>query len=386
MSRGGASLPGRGSRPRRVGEIVVEPALPEDEPEIRRLLRDNPMDGEIRVSLEREPDALLATRVEGEPHHTIVARDLTSGAVVGMGSRSVWNAFVNGEPRRLGYLSQLRVDAAHRGRKRLLAAGYDLLHSLRSPGETPFDVTSIIADNAVARRLLGAGLPGLPTYREIGPFSTLVLPAGRTRRAPDGVRIERGTRERMADVAACIERNRRRYQLAPFFSLDDLLSPERSRGLSPEDFFVAIADGRVAGCLALWDQSAFKQVVVRGYGPRLARWRPWINRLSPLLGTPRLPDPGHILPHAYLSHVAVEEDDPRLFQALAEAAHSEARVRGYAYVVIGLAGPHPWVPWLRRRFRPREYRSVLYAVHWEDGREAAEALDGRLPHVEAALL
>lgn len=386
MTRGGTSFPGRGPRPRRVGEIVVEPALPEDEPEIRRLLRDNPMEGEIRVSLEREPDAFLAARVEGEPHHTIVARDLTSGAVVGMGSRSVWNAFVNGEPRRLGYLSQLRVDAAHRGKKRLLAAGYDLLRSSRSPGETPFDVTSIIADNTVARRLLGAGLPGLPAYREIGPFSTLVLPAGRTRRAPGGIRIERGTRERMPEIAACLERNRRRYQLAPFFSTNDLLSPERSRGLAPEDFFLALADGRVAGCLALWDQSGFKQVVVRGYGPRLARWRPWINRLSPLLGTPRLPDPGQILPHAWLSHLAVDGDDSRLFEALAQAAHAEARLRGYAYVVIGLAAAHPWIPWLRRRFHPREYRSVLYAVCFEDGRGAVEALDGRLPHVEAALL
>jgi hypothetical protein len=384
MSRG-EPFPGRGSRPRRVGDLVVEPALPDDEPEIRRLLRDNPMDGAIRVTLEREPDAFLAARVEGDPHHTIVARDLASGAVVGMGSRSVWNAFVNGEPRRLGYLSQLRVEAAHRGRRRLLAAGYDLLRGLRSPGEVSFDVTSIIADNAVARRFLGAGLPDLPTYREIGLYSTLVLPAGRPRRAPD-VHIEHGTRERMAEVAACLERNHRRYQLAPFFTEADLLSPERSRGLAPEDFFLAIAHGRVAGCIALWDQSGFKQVVVQGYSPPLARWRPWINRLSPLLGTPRLPDPGHALPHAYLSHLAVDGDDPSLFRALAEAALGQARARRYAYVVIGLAAAHPWVPWLRRRFRPREYRSVLYAVHWEDGREAVDSLDGRLPHVEAALL
>ncbi|HEV2844082.1 MAG TPA: hypothetical protein VG477_04480 [Thermoanaerobaculia bacterium] len=81
--------------------IVVEPATPEDDPELRRLLRDNPMDGEIRVSLEREPNAFLAAAVEGEPHRTIVAR-LPGGGIAGMGSRSVWNAFVNGEPHRLG--------------------------------------------------------------------------------------------------------------------------------------------------------------------------------------------------------------------------------------------------------------------------------------------
>jgi ribosomal protein S18 acetylase RimI-like enzyme len=367
---------------RRVDEIAIEPARPEDDPELRRLLRDNPMDGEIRVSLEREPNTFLAAAVEGEPHCTIVARDQSK--VIGMGSRSVWNAFVNGEPCRLGYLSQLRVDRAFRGRPRLLAAGYDLLRSLRGPDELPFDVTSVIADNQVARRLLGAGLPGLPVYREIEGFVTMVIPTtSRSRRVS---RIERGSRDRIAVIAACLERNRRRYQLAPRFSVEDLLSPERSRGLAPEDFFVAISEGQIVGCLALWDQSSFKQVVVRGYAPRLARWRPWLNRAAPLFGAPRLPDPGELLPHAYVSHVAVDGDDLNVFQSLLEAAYAQARVRRYVYLAIGLAARHPWLPWLVQRFKPREYASVLYAVHWQDGADAVAALDRRIPHVEVALL
>jgi hypothetical protein len=366
----------------RAGGTTVEEAAPEDDPELRRLLRDNPMEGEIRVSLEREPNVFLAAAVEGEPHRTIVARN-PEGGIVGMGSRSVWNAFVNGEPRRLGYLSQLRVDRAHRGRKRLLTAGYDLIRSFRSPEEMPFDLTSIIADNDVARRLLVAGLPGLPTYREIEEWTTLIVPTTSRPRRMTAVRIERGTRERIGEVAACLERNRRRYQFAPRFSAEDLLSPKRSRGLVPSDFFLAVVNTEVVGCLALWDQSGFKQVVVRGYSPRLARWRPWMNRLAPLLGTPLLPDPGKALPHAYLSHLAVDGDDPEIFRALVEAAYAEARTRRYVYVVTGLAARHPWRPWLEKRFKPRAYASVLYAVLWED--EAA-SLDGRMPHVEVALL
>ena len=366
--------------------MVVEEAVPEDDPELRRLLRDNPMEGEIRVSLEREPNAFLAAAVEGEPHRTIVARDSRSGGIVGMGSRSVWNAFVNGEPCRLGYLSQLRVDQAHRRRKRLLTAGYDLIRSFRRPDEMSFDLTSIVADNEVARRLLGAGLPGLPTYTEIEEWTTLVVPTTSRLRRASRVRIERGTRERMGEAAACLERNRRRYQLALRFSTADLLSPERSRGLAPGDFFLALTDGEVAGCLALWDQSGFKQVVVRGYAPRLARWRPLVNGLSPLLGTPRLPDPGQPLPHAYLSHLAVDGDDPEIFHALVEAAYGEARARRYVYLVIGLAARHPWRAWIERRFKPRTYASILYAVHWDDGASAVATLDGRMPHVEVALL
>jgi len=366
--------------------VIVDLATPADDPEIRRLLRDNPMDGEIRVSLEREPNAFLAASVEGEPHHTVVAREPATGRIVGMGSRAVWNAFVNGEPCRLGYLSQLRVDRTFRGRRRLLAAGYAALRELRAPDEAPFDVTSIIADNETARRLLASAVPGLPRYRELSGFVTLVLPAVRRSRKRPSLRIEPGLPSRMPEVADCLARNRQRYQAAPFFTAADLLSPERSRGLGPQDFRLAIVNGRVVGCLALWDQSGFKQVVVRGYAPRLARWRPWINRLSWVLGTPRLPDPGQPLPHAYVSHVAIDEDDPEIFEALVESAHAEACRRRYAYVVIGFAAGHPWLPWLERRFRPRRYESVLYTVDWGEGAAAVAALDGRLPHVEAALL
>jgi hypothetical protein len=363
--------------------LIVDLARPEDDLEIRRLLRENPMDGTIRVSLEREPNAFLAAAVEGERHATVVARDPDTGRIVGMGTRAVWNAFVNGEPCRLGYLSQLRIDRAARGRRRLVAAGYAALRDLRKPDEMPFDLTSIIADNEAARRLLGGGVPGFPTYRELAGFVTLVLPAVRPGRKTAPVPIEPGLPERMPEVAACLARNRRRFQAAPCFTAEELLSPERSRGLAPRDFRLALRDGRVVGCLALWDQSGFKQVVVRGYAPRLARWRPWINRLPRSLGVPRLPDPGEALPHATISHVAVDEDDPDVFQALVESAHAEACERRHACVVIGFAAGHPWLSWLERRFHPRRYESVLYTVDWGEG---AATFDGRLPHVEAGLL
>jgi len=368
------------------GGLIVGLAAPGDDPEIRRLLRDNPMAGEIRVSLEREPDASLAAAVEGDSHATVVARDPRTGRVLGLGSRSVSNAFVNGEPCRLGYLGQLRVDRAARGKRRLLAAGYAALRASRGPGEAPFDLTAIVADNDVARRLLGAGVPGLPRYRELSGFVTLILPARSRRRRKPAARVETGRAERMEEVADCLARNRRRYQAAPFFTASELTSPTRSRGLAPEDFRLALGEeGRVVGCLALWDQSGFKQVVVRGYSRRLARWRPWINHFSPWLGTPRLPEPGEALPHAYISHVAVDGDDAEVFQNLLESVYEEAR-GPYAYLVLGLAAGHPWLPGLERRFRPRRYESVIYAVDWGEGAAAIAALDSRLPHLEAALL
>src|SRR5437870_3086946 len=117
--------------------IDVRVATSTDDPDLRRLLRENPMRGQISVSLEREPDVFLAGSTEGERHHTIVARDRLQGRTVGMASRSVYSGFLNGKPASLGYLGQLRVDRVYRGRVGLLSKGYALMRSLRAPGDLP---------------------------------------------------------------------------------------------------------------------------------------------------------------------------------------------------------------------------------------------------------
>ena len=54
--------------------------------------------------------------------------------------------------------------------------------------------------------------------------------------------------------------------------------------------------------------------------------------------------------------------------------------------MLGLTERHPLLPVVRKTFRCREYVSIIYVVHWEDGSAAADALDDRIPHPEVAVL
>ncbi len=367
----------------RTSRYLVGPACPEDDGEIRALLRNQPMDGPIRLTFEREPELRLATAVEGERHATVLVRERASGRLLGMGSRSVRWAWVNGEPARIGYLAQLRRRPELAVGRHTLAACYALCRAARRADELPYDTTCIFAANRAARRLLERGLPGLPTYRRYAELRTLVLPVRRERQ-PAAVR--RGSDEILPEIARYLAASLRRYQFAPLVTEDDLRSPARTRGLAPEDFFVAGGDGRMVGAVALWDQRSFKQVVVRGYAPALGRWRPLVNAALALGQRPRLPAAGTPLKLAYLSHLAVDADDPAVAVALLRAARREAARRGLDYLAICLAEANPMLPAVRRSFPCRELASWLYLTYHGDAPPALTELDGRCPHLEAATL
>ena len=86
-----------------------------DDAELRALLRDNPMDGSMQVTFEREPDFFASCPIRGSFHQVGVGRDLESGRIVGLGTRSIADAFVNGRSVPFGWLSDLRLEPACRG-------------------------------------------------------------------------------------------------------------------------------------------------------------------------------------------------------------------------------------------------------------------------------
>src|SRR5262245_15872644 len=315
---------------RSVPSIEFGLASRRDDAALRRLLRDNPMLGSIGVCLECEPSFFDALAIQGTRSDVLVAREVATGSIVAMGSRSVREVFLNGQVSRLGYLSQLRIDSAWRRRKRLLIDGYSLTGSFRKSDELPFDFTTVMADNHVARRVLTSGVRGLPRYVELDELVTLAIPTGGRSISARccGFAIGPASPHDLPEIVDCLNRNNCRFQLGPRWTERDLLSLDRCRGLTVRDFHLARQAGHVVGCAALWDQRPFKQAVVRRYPMWLSAARPLLNCVAPLLGQPRLPPIGHPLRCAFLSHLAVDDDDPGVALALIDSARLRARCAG----------------------------------------------------------
>ncbi|MFO1183957.1 MAG: hypothetical protein U1E56_04140 [Bauldia sp.] len=354
--------------------LTFQVAERSDEPDLRRLLRENPLGGSYAISLEREPDAFAADFGLSERHDFVVARRNDTGEAVGMCEQLVAPAFVDGKVVRLPYIGGLRVARSHRHRIAVLRGGFAALRQAATDRNVvPFALTSIAIDNDEARRLLTAGLPGLPQYTPADRFSTFLL---RPRKGQAGERVRPACDEDMPALAAFLQERLSRYQFAPVWTAERLLR------CAPPQRFLLWRDGRaIRGSVCVWDQRSRRQTVVRSYPSLVARLRRLLNLLSPIGGFPAFPPKGSALAAAFLSHLATE-DDPTILHDLLRAALSEASRSGLKIAVLGCARAHPWRELIRRTWRCVEYRTDLYRVHWD----AVPALGQRLAMPEVALL
>jgi len=362
-----------------VGDYDYWVATRQDEPMVRDILARIATAGRMRLSFRREPDALQSYSSLAQGY--ILARNRRSGEYVGICERVVREAFVNGEIRALPYLAGLRVVRGFRHRLLVLRGGFEAVRRLLAePEDLPWALTSIMSDNPIARRVLGAGLKGMPHYQPVGEFSTFaLLPGGKAE-------CDRARDNDLPELAALLMKHGARRQFAACWRAETLATFERNRWITPQDYFVVRdADGRIRACAALWDQSAQRQLVVAGYSPWLRRLRPVINVGAHLARQPRLPPTGERLRAAWLSHVAVDEDAGEDLQRLLGAARAEAKRRGLHVIFTGWPSGHPFAERARQLARRREYRSQLYVVRWPE--HAAPQLDASLPVApELALL
>src|SRR5690349_4626939 len=232
-------------RRRNFGDVQFLAASTGRDADLRRLLRDTPMQGKIKLSLQREPSYFAASRIEGSDHQTIVA--IEDGQIVCAGG--VWSRqrFINGSSMQIGYLGGLRLAASCRARTSIIRRGYEFfreLHELRSgPG---IYLTSIAADNYPARRLLERGLNGMPTYRYLADFVTLLIPRpgifGRKTQkqlADKGIRFENPTERQLDAISELLIDEGKRYQFAPVWSPQELRRTMQLTGPGTQDFWMA---------------------------------------------------------------------------------------------------------------------------------------------------
>ncbi len=369
-------------------DFAFELATAADDGAIRRLLAENPVPGAVTLGYEREPDYFLGCGPLGDSCQVLVARHREDGALAAVACRALRTLFVNGAPQTVGYLGQLRVAAAFRSRW-LVSAGFRKLRELHNDGATAAYLTTIISGNREAEGVLvGRPRRHFPRYRPLAELHTLTLPVCRRalRPPPPGVTIVPGDGLPLAELLAFWDQTGGARQFFPAWRAADFApGAPLTRDFRLVDLRVALRGGRVVATLGLWDQSAYKQMVVRGYGGLLRQGRPLYNLGARLRGRPLLPPVGGGLKLVCGAFCCVADGAEGVFPTLLDALLKLADGRGHDWLAVGLCGGDPLLPLLAAR--PHfPYRSRLYSVSWDDGAWFHDQLDGRIPHVELAAL
>ena len=366
-------------------QLRVDLASPADDAAIRGLLRRQPLPGAVSLTYEREPDFSLGCSVTGDDFRVVVARNSSDNEIIGVACRSIRQLYFNGQEKRLGYLGQLRIDPSLQGRW-LLSRGFSLLKQLDDRDPLPAYLASIVHGNREATGVLVQKQRKLfPTFRTAADICTLAISIGRTKPpAHEGLKIMSADESQLGALACFLQAHGKARQFFPLWT-EDAIRSLQPFGLHLEDLQIARRNGEVVGVAGLWDQSAYKQMVVRSYSGWIKAAAPLYNLGAPLLGRPALPRTGKQLRSAYAAFVCIANDDLKVFAALLRQLYNAARARNFEYLLIGLDVRDPLLR-VAREYSHVPYRSRLYLAEWPNGGHLHEQLDQRPAYIDIATL
>lgn len=373
--------------------IQVRDARADDNTSLLGLAAACPMEGDIALSITREPDFFALNRLEGDQWRVGVAESgsRSDGGIVGCVMGAARTTYVRGHSRDTLYAGDLKVHPKTRGvgvADALTEWVVDVLAGL-GDADAPVLVTVLAGNRAMERRTHGrGGAAAFTRFATIRAFSIPLLwpRTHRTRQAQGDVRVSPATSSDIDEMAAVWQRVAPGRQFAPVLDSDSMSAwIAGAPGLDIGDYRVARSrDGRIAGFLAWWDQTPFKQSRVLRYSRRLAVARAALNALASVTGGVRLPAIGEPLRYRTALHVCVPSGRPDVLRALVRASCVQLRAERYAFATIGLDTRDPLCAAMAGfAAQPTDVNAYVLTP---GGPYAGPPLDDRPLHYEIALV
>lgn len=361
------------------GSVVFRKAAPQDDTALRAMLRENSMDSWVALTLEREPSYFAGENLMGESTVVIAHRADAPEQTIGMYNCAYLPVHIDGKTVRAGYLGGLRVNRPFRHRPSILKNGFASIRHIGQGCDTFF--TSVASENAVARRLLEGRIKGMPVYRPEGDMETLAVSVRHARSS--------GTLQQAvaADIPALVAFSNRQfaaYQFSPVLTESWLRGLSGDKGLTLSDFWLLKSGAEVCGCLAVWDQRAFKQTVARGYRFPLGLLRGTYNLWAGAAGRVQLPALGKQLEQAFLAFVAFDASAESMMLDVLREGLDKVREKNAKAGILGLSVDNPLLARLKRAIPASVYRTCIETVALPG--QTLPQLDGRAPQPEVAIL
>jgi acetyltransferase (GNAT) family protein len=375
----------------RAGTASLRLATPDDNAARCALLARVAMESDIGLSVRRDPDFDALYRLQSSTWESYVVE--TNGAVEGIGTVLIRDGYLGGERRRVGYLGDLRFSPSIEGRALLDRFYGPLLERMRDRYGCEHFLTAVIASNERALRALTqvttrSQRAGRPRYTTVGDFDIRSIQLLLPRRQPRGeFVVRRATLSDLGAVATLLDEDARARPFGyPFSEAELRRRLDEWPGLTIDSFYLAFTRrGELVGCMALWDASEVKRMVVTAYRRTMRRARvlydalAWLTRMRPL------PDVGAPFRYLYVTHQAVPSGDARILRALLTTAYTDTRAARDHHFISACAPVGSTLETAYHGFQVTNLRARLFVVTLPDI-QVPDALTGAWPGFEMALV
>ena len=159
-------------------------AGPHDNGLLSELLRSSPEYGDIRLTIQREPDFFADRNLLG--NSAVIIGRSPLGKPMFLCEMREYPVYLAGRPIQAVYLGLLRTAGDYRRHIGVLEHGFLAIRKFaRLLGFADEFFTAVSHDNLPLRAILEAGLPRFPRHVRLGEVQSLLLPVQQGRAAPE---------------------------------------------------------------------------------------------------------------------------------------------------------------------------------------------------------
>lgn len=347
-------------------------ASAEDGKEILRILESSAAQGGIELVYTRREDAWVSYMKEPGQAHVFVSKN--GSRTVGTCAELVRQVYIGGEKCTAAYVCGLKKDAEYDG---MVGFGPGFIPALQHD-DVDFYYCSVVADNTEAQRMFAKNSRAL-SMRPIAEYKTYIFsPRVRVKAPSHALTFRQATQ---ADLPALLEFLNTEGRKKDLFPVMESLEP--FHGLTVDNFYLLLDGNHIVAVGGLWDQTDYKQYIVKKYHGmmKLARIA---NPLLSALGYIRLPKENAPLNLAMLSFFLSKEDNRVFYRIFLKEIRREV-AKSHAIFVLGVPKSHFAAPMLDKL--PHIcFETKLYEITFPWSSQAYKKADPNTICPECALL
>ena len=345
-------------------KFSINIAKKSDDDNLRTVLRKTVMPGEISLCFETEPSFFKAISIIGEKQIVLVIRDIEKNIIVGFAIRSIKKVFINEKMTNVGYLSSVRILPEYRG-SRLLFLGIKKLNNILEKSSEKINFTTIIKDNLYAQKVISNSRAGMPNYMNIGINKTFAIKPSKKNRYQglNKINIKRGISGfNIEEIVSFINENGKKKDFFPVFTKKNI-EDFAKLNFNLNNIYIAYLRNEILGFVGCWDQTEFKQTLVKGLSLKNKLLR-YVNNyfLSHIIDTPTIPDLDTYIKAFFLNYIVIKDNNVDIFSQMLDAISNDYVSKNYNYFLIGLDQNDPLCNSIKN-FRSFNYDAIVYLVN-----------------------